>query len=79
MSAVSGNNAMSRDPEFAAEFLARHQDKLVFGSDCSCSDGHWVNRHQLEVIASLREDNRVLKEQIGGACASPILSGVDSR
>jgi predicted TIM-barrel fold metal-dependent hydrolase len=40
MSAVSGNNAMSRDPEFAAEFLARHQDKLVFGSDCSCSDGH---------------------------------------
>jgi predicted TIM-barrel fold metal-dependent hydrolase len=40
MSAVSGNNAMSRDPEFAAEFLERHQDKLVFGSDCSCSNGH---------------------------------------
>jgi predicted TIM-barrel fold metal-dependent hydrolase len=40
MSAVSGNNAMSRDPEFAAEFLKRHQDKLVFGSDCRCSNGH---------------------------------------
>jgi predicted TIM-barrel fold metal-dependent hydrolase len=40
LSAVSGNNAMSRDPEFAAEFLKRHQDKLLFGSDCSCSDGH---------------------------------------
>jgi uncharacterized protein len=40
MSAVSGNNAMSRDPEFAAAFLKRHQDKLLFGSDCSCSDGH---------------------------------------
>ena len=39
MSAVSGNNAMSRDPEFAAGFLERHQDKLVFGSDCSCRDG----------------------------------------
>jgi hypothetical protein len=24
----------------------------------------WVNRHQLEVIAYLREENRVLKEQL---------------
>ena len=40
LSAVSGHNAMARDPEFAADFLKRHQDKLLFGSDCSCSDGH---------------------------------------
>ncbi len=40
MSAVSCNNAMARDPEFTADFLKRHQDKLLFGSDCSCSDGH---------------------------------------
>ena len=40
MSANSGNNAMSRDPEFTADFLKRHQDKLLFGSDCGCSDGH---------------------------------------
>jgi len=39
-SANSGNNALSRDPEFTADFLKRHQDKLLFGSDCSCSDGH---------------------------------------
>jgi hypothetical protein len=26
----------------------------------------WVNRHQLEVIAYLREENRVLKEHVGG-------------
>jgi hypothetical protein len=25
----------------------------------------WVNRHQLEVIAYLREENRVLREQLG--------------
>ena len=25
----------------------------------------WVNRRQLEVIAYLREENRVLKEQLG--------------
>jgi predicted TIM-barrel fold metal-dependent hydrolase len=40
LSANSGNNALSRDPSFTADFLTRHQDKLFFGSDCSCSDGH---------------------------------------
>ena len=25
----------------------------------------WVNRHQLDVIDYLREENRVLKEQLG--------------
>lgn len=39
LSANSGNNALSRDPEFTDGFLKRHQDKLIFGSDCSCSDG----------------------------------------
>ena len=40
MSANSGNNAMSRDAAFTADFLTRHQDKLIFGSDCACADGH---------------------------------------
>jgi len=40
LSANSGNNAMSRDPDFTADFLKRHQDKLIFGSDCGCTDGH---------------------------------------
>lgn len=39
LSANSGNNALSRDAEFTDGFLKRHQDKLIFGSDCSCSDG----------------------------------------
>ncbi|MBI2687616.1 MAG: amidohydrolase family protein [Acidobacteria bacterium] len=39
LSANSGNNALSRDPEFARSFLKRHQNKLMFGSDCSCRDG----------------------------------------
>lgn len=39
MSANSGNNALSRDPDFSREFIARHKSKLIFGSDCSCSDG----------------------------------------
>ena len=39
LSANSGNNALSRDPDFTAGFLKRHEDKLIFGSDCSCTDG----------------------------------------
>jgi hypothetical protein len=39
MSANSGNNALSRDLDFSRGFVARHQEKLIFGSDCSCVDG----------------------------------------
>jgi uncharacterized protein len=39
LSANSGRNALARDPEFTADFLRRHQDKLMFGSDCPCTDG----------------------------------------
>jgi predicted TIM-barrel fold metal-dependent hydrolase len=39
MSANSCNNFLNRDPQFTAGFLERHQNKLMFGCDCSCSDG----------------------------------------
>jgi uncharacterized protein len=39
LSANSGNNALSRDPEFTLDFLRRYEDKLIFGSDCACTDG----------------------------------------
>jgi predicted TIM-barrel fold metal-dependent hydrolase len=39
LSANSGNNAITRDPEFTPAFLKRHMNKLIFGSDCSCTDG----------------------------------------
>jgi len=40
LSANSGRNALARDPDFAAPFLARHRGKLIFGCDCPCRDGH---------------------------------------
>lgn len=40
MSANSGFNGLTRDPAFTRGFLQRHQDKLMFGCDCSCKDGH---------------------------------------
>jgi uncharacterized protein len=39
LSSGSGNGALERDPEFMAEFLVRHQEKLVYGSDCPCRTG----------------------------------------
>lgn len=39
LSAGSGANALTRDPEFAQDFLDRHYRKLLWGSDCPCRDG----------------------------------------
>jgi hypothetical protein len=30
---------LSRDSEFTEGFLKRHESKLIFGSDCACTDG----------------------------------------
>jgi uncharacterized protein len=54
LSANSGNNALSRDAEFTADFLARHQDKLMFGSDCACADGKGEGRSQNNNPAAAR-------------------------
>ena len=35
LSAGSGLNAFARDPEHGRAFLERHQDKLLYGSDCT--------------------------------------------
>ncbi len=66
LSANSGNNAMSRDPEFTADFLKRHQDKLLFGSDCSCSDGHGNGVSQANNPAASRLAGKcVARETLG--------------
>jgi len=39
LAANSGNNALTRDPDFTPGFLKRHEAKLIFGSDCACTDG----------------------------------------
>ena len=51
LAANSGNNALSRDPRFTPDFLRRHQDKLVFGSDCSCAAGVWEPRETAGTLA----------------------------
>ena len=39
LSAGSGLNALTRDPSFTPGFFARHQDKLLYGSDCNDLEG----------------------------------------
>jgi len=52
LSAGSGLNALTRDEEFARDFIARHQDKLIYGSDCNDLDGTQCQGAQ--TIAAIR-------------------------
>ncbi len=61
-SAGSGNNALTRDPAFALEFLDEFQDKLMFGTDsCKRSDVDRV----WPTVATLRDlrANRKLRTE----------------
>ena len=54
LSAGSGLNALTRDEEFTRDFLRRHQDKLVFGSDCSDHEGSGDKCQGSQTIAAIR-------------------------
>lgn len=54
MSAGSGLNAMLRDEEHARGFFDRHQDKLLYGSDCSDSVGEGPKCSGSQMIATIR-------------------------
>lgn len=55
LSAGSGLNALTRDEDHAREFLQRHQDKLLFGSDCSDSNGGGDDCSGGNTIAMIRK------------------------
>jgi predicted TIM-barrel fold metal-dependent hydrolase len=54
LSAGSGLNALTRDEEFTRDFLARHQDKLLYGSDCNDWEGRLPNCQGAQTIAAVR-------------------------
>ena len=39
LSAGSGWNGLTRDPEYGPEFVRRHRSKLLWATDCYCRDG----------------------------------------
>jgi predicted TIM-barrel fold metal-dependent hydrolase len=55
LSAGSGLNALNRDPDFMRGFLERHQDKLLYGSDCNDVVGRGPDCQGARTIATLRE------------------------
>ena len=67
MSANSGNNALSRDPSFSRDFIVRHRSKLIFGSDCSCSDGHG---------AGISQGNYPVASRLAGKCVARATLGM---
>lgn len=83
LSANSGNNGMSRDPEFTAGFLKRHQNKLMFGSDCACADGRGggVSQQRNPAASRLagkcvaRETLTVLNHHLDGAALTKVTWG----
>lgn len=54
LSAGSGLNALTRDEDFARDFLQRHQNKLLYGSDCSDLEGSGAACQGAQTIATLR-------------------------
>jgi predicted TIM-barrel fold metal-dependent hydrolase len=54
MSAGSGLNAMTRDEEHARGFMGRHQDKLLYGSDCADIEGQGEKCSGAQMIAAIR-------------------------
>lgn len=54
LSAGSGLNALTRDPSFTPGFFQRHQDKLLYGSDCNDLVGTGEKCQGAETIAAVR-------------------------
>lgn len=54
LSAGSGQNALTRDEDRAREFIKRHEDKLLFGSDCSDNAGTGSRCIGVGTIAAVR-------------------------
>ena len=55
MSAGSGLNALTRDEEHTRGFLDRHQDKILYGSDCNDPLGSGPGCQGAKTIAAIRK------------------------
>jgi uncharacterized protein len=72
LSAGSGLNALLRDEDHARDFLKRHQDKLLFGSDCNDREGAGPKCQGSQTIAAIRRlapDKKVERKLLYGNAA----------
>jgi predicted TIM-barrel fold metal-dependent hydrolase len=54
LSAGSGLNALTRDEDFGRDFIQRHSDKLIYGSDCTDHVGTGPECQGSQTIAAVR-------------------------
>ena len=69
LSAGSGQNSLTRDEEHARGFVDRHQDKLLFGSDCADKIGAGkgcIGAGTLTVLKRLAPDLEVWRKIVDG-------------
>jgi len=69
LSAGSCLNAFNRDEEHGRDFFVRHQDKLIYGSDCSDSAGFGEKCQGAQMIAEIRKlvpDARIRRKLFSG-------------
>jgi len=66
LSAGSGYNAITRDEDRYREFIVRHQDKLVYGSDCSEATGRRPECVGANILAAIRRltPNKAIERKI---------------
>jgi len=66
LSAGSGLNALTRDEDHARDFLHRHQDKLIYGSDCNDLVGTVPGCQGAKTIATVRRlaPNKVVERKL---------------
>jgi predicted TIM-barrel fold metal-dependent hydrolase len=67
LSAGSGLNALLRDEDHARDFLKRHQDKLIYGSDCSDHVGTGQTcsgSQQLDAVRRLAPDHQAIRKML---------------
>ena len=69
MSAGSGHNALVRDEAHAVEFIKRHQDKLIYGSDCNDLIGRGpscIGARTIGIIRRLVPDRKIQDKLFSG-------------
>jgi len=66
LAAPSGLNFFLRDEDHARKFLDRHQDKLLFGSDCTDTIGNGTSCAGAMIIAGIRRlaPNKIVERKI---------------
>jgi predicted TIM-barrel fold metal-dependent hydrolase len=54
ISAGSGLNFLQRDEDFTSDYLKRHQNKIIFGSDCADTAGHGNACDGAQIISTIK-------------------------